>query len=236
MDLDRPFLPISDLQQPYTHPKAFEFIKYLKRHFKVPDENMMCVGDEVDQFWGSMHPKSPNANLTATQELKRTIEVMKEWYSEFPKMKLAVSNHGLRWIKKASMAEIPSELMRTYQEVIEAPLGWEWKTEWFVPTKHPWRMLHGMGYSGANGTRNMMKDYGMSVLHGHLHSYAQVVFERYGNTDQDRVFRWGCNSGCLIDVDQFAFDYEKWNRSKPCVGTAMVFNKGSTPVWFPIEE
>lgn len=197
---------------------------------------MMHVGDELDQFHGGMYEKGSEYELTPKQELKAAKEILKEWYATFPKMKLAISNHGLRWIKKAAHAEIPSQLLRDYRQVIEAPEGWQWREEWIIPTKHRFRMIHGMGYSGRNGARNAAIDAGMSTVIGHLHSFAGIDYINTQITDPYAFPMWAFNTGCLIDPESFAYSYGKYNRQKPCLGVGIIFNEGSTPLWVPYRE
>lgn len=218
----------SDAQIPFDAEKSIDFLVYVKNFFKVSNENIYSVGDETDQFHASTHPKGGNYGLTPGQELKAAKERLKEYYAVFPKMKLCTSNHGLRWVRKASHAEIPSEVLKDYQDLIEAPRGWEWKDFWIIKEKHPFMVIHGMGYSGEAGTKNLVMDKRMSVVHGHLHSHAQI---RYFNNGLQTV--WGMNVGCLIDPEMFAFDYGKWNRHQPCLGVGVVINNGTTPIWLP---
>ena len=221
---------ISDTQEPFGALHAVKFIKYVKKYFKVSDENMYHVGDEADSFHGSAHPKGGDYTMTPKGELKACKERLKEYYDAFPKMKLAISNHGMRWVRKAAHAEIPSELIREYKDIIDAPKGWEWKDHWIVPAKKKFMVIHGMGYSGQGATRQMVLDKRMSVVHGHLHSNAQIV---YLNNGHDMVF--GMNVGALIDEEAFAFSYGKWSRAKSCLGIGVVINNGTTPIWLPYD-
>lgn len=228
--MNRPYLIVPDLQIPFEHENALKFCLSLKRHYRVPDENIYCVGDETDQHHGGLYPKNPNALHSPLGELNATRQKLREWYAAFPEMKLATSNHGLRWLKKASAAEIPAQLMRTYREVIDAPPGWRWQDAWVVKDRHPFRIIHGLGYSGMNGHRNAAIDGGISTVIGHLHAHAGISYVR-----TEGLSIWGMNAGCLVDVAAYAFDYGKWSRFKPALAAAMVFNGGSTPVLFPLD-
>jgi hypothetical protein len=223
-----PLLFCPDTQKPYHAKHALEFVSYIKKHYKIPDENMYHCGDEIDAMHGGAWPKGADYPHTPNQELQEAIDELKRWYSAFPKMKLAISNHGLRWARKASGAEIPSRLMREYREVIEAPPGWIWQEEWIIPTKHPIRLIHGQGYGGINGHRNAAIDAGMNTVIGHLHSAAAIS---YITTSRMKI--WAMNAGSLIDPDAYAFEYGKYNRLKPGLGVGVVLNKGSTPIWIP---
>lgn len=224
------WLIVSDTQKPYEAEKALSLCLYVKKHFKIPDENCLHAGDELDAFHGGLYPKGTEYTHTPSGEIAIAKQKMKEWYAAFPKMKVAISNHGLRWLKKATAAEIPSELLRQYREVFEAPIGWQWKEEWIIDCKHPWRLIHGMGYSGKDGARNAALDSGMSTAIGHLHSHAGIS---YIKTQGRKETIWGFNVGSLIDIESFAFKYGKYSRAQPCLGIGVVLEDGKMPIWVP---
>ena len=233
MDKKRPILFISDLQIPFEHEKSLKFCTHLKNHFKIPDENVLNVGDETDCYHGGAWPKNPDGTLSAHGELAASREKLKEWAKEFPLMKLAISNHGLRWVRKAMGAEIPSQLLRSYEQIFEMPEGWKWQYEWrFNDLKYPFRMIHGYEYSGKDGARNAAMDSKISTVIGHIHCHAGISHIKMLGMEQ-RIF--GFNVGSLIDVDQYAFEYEKKNRVKPVLGAGVLFDEGKTPVWMPLE-
>jgi hypothetical protein len=232
MDAKKPFLVIPDLQIPYENPKALKFCAYLKKHYKVPDENVLNAGDESDQFHGSSYDKDPDEPLSPVDEISITRERFKEWAGVFPIMKLAISNHGLRWLRKAVGAQIPSQVIRSYQDLFQTPPGWSWREEWrFSQLRHPFRMIHGMGYSGVNAHRNAVMDSGMSTVIGHLHSYAAVSHIQMLGGER----MWGMNAGCLINPGAIAFKYGKYNRPQPILGAGLIFNEGAAPIFIPLE-
>lgn len=231
LDSGRPQLLISDTQEPFAHPRALEFCKYLKKHYKIPDNNIIHLGDEGDLYHASAYPKDPDAGLSAIGELKKLQDKIAQWSDVFPIMKLCISNHGIRWHSKAAQAQIPSELIKSYRDILKAPSTWQWRDQWvFGELPHPYGVSHGQGYSGVNGHRNAAIDQGMSWAIGHLHAFAAISYIR---TNGNKI--WAANGGCLIDESSFAFAYGKHNRNKPCLGTLVIFNGGSTPVWFPLE-
>lgn len=226
------YLVISDLQIPFEAAGALSFCKRLQKEFRIPEDNILCVGDETDQYFGGLWKKSPEAKHTPESEISETIEKLKEWYSSFPKMKLAISNHGTRWARKAFFAEIPSQLIREYREVLQAPKSWIWQQSWlFKNIKHPFRMIHGMGYSGKDGHRNAAMDAGISTIIGHLHSFAAID---YIVTDHLNI--WAANSGSLINFETYAFEYAREARHKPTIGTSVILDSGRMPIWVPYED
>jgi len=233
------YLIISDLQMPFhlmgntQKDDALKFCSHLKAHYNIPDNNVYNVGDEVDQYWGSQYAKDPNALHTPASELQETIDMLKHWYSEFPQMKLCTSNHGIRWMKKASEAGIPSELVRDYKDILEAPKGWRWKDEWIVKaSKHRFRVIHGHGYSGVHGAKNAAVDSGISTAIGHIHSHAATGYVCSRGRDEQI---WYMNTACLIDNDAYAFAYNKIQRNMPVIGVGVVVDGGRIPIFHPME-
>lgn len=231
------YLIISDLQIPFEAEFALEFCKYLKRHYNVADDNVLGIGDEVDQYFGSLYQKDCNALLTPTSEIGISIEKLKMWTKTFPKMRVCMSNHGMRWAKKAAEAEIPYQMLRMYQDVLQIPKTWRYKLEWIINTKHKFRIIHGMGYSGQNGHINAAMDSGMSTAIGHLHAHMGIAHLRKGISNRYAPAQkiWGMNTGCLIDTESFAFHYGKDNRNKPALGASVVVNSGATPIVVPYD-
>lgn len=231
MDIEKPFLLIPDLQIPFENPKALYFCSYLKRHYSIPDENCICLGDETDQVNFSQYTRDPNGYHTAGSEIKASRIILKEWVSVFPKMMVNISNHGMRIWRKASAAEIPSEVIRTYHEIFDLPQEWVFKDRWEIPTKKPFQTIHGMEISGKHSARQAAELFGVSTCFGHLHSSAGIAYVNNGIKD---IF--GFNVGCLISPDEYAFQYGKYSRYKPNLGAGIIFNKGSTPIFFPLDS
>lgn len=230
MDLSKPFLIISDLQIPFEHEKALKFCSYLRDHYSIPNANILNVGDEVDNLAGGLYPKDPDAIHSARGELREAKLKIQEWSLAFPQMKVCISNHGMRWIKKAAAAEIPEQMMRAYQDVLEIPVNWSYAYKWHIPTKHPFQIIHGMELSGKTPYRQAAEMFTISTAFGHLHSSAGVSY-----VETLQGMRWGFNTGCLIDREAYAFKYAKGHRYMANCGVGVIFNEGLTPLWIPIE-
>lgn len=224
------FIFISDLQIPFEHSKALQHCKYLKRHYRVPDENCYCVGDEIDAFWGGMYKKTPDALHTPTGEIKAAREHLKPWYDAFPELKIAESNHGTRWLRKALDAEIPSELLRKNKEMLDSPPGWVWKKHWKINSKFPMLAEHGDDYGGQTPHVAAASANGVSTILGHHHSLAGIEFIKTNGMDI-----WGAVIGCLIDFEAYAFEYARKYKRKPVLGALVVLWSGRFPIFVPIE-
>lgn len=217
------------MQLPFENPKALSFCAHLKNHFKIPDENCICVGDETDQYFAGLYKRSPDADHTANTEIASANYRLEQWYAAFPKMKVCISNHATRWAKKAFEADIPEQVLRPYRELIKAPDGWQWAKYWDIETANRFRVIHGMGYSGMNGHRTAALDLGLSVVMGHLHAHAGTATIQVEGSK-----RWGMNVGCLIEPEAYAFHYGKDCRFKPTLGTGVVLDNGRVPFWIPL--
>ena len=117
-------LVIPDLQVPYEHPDALAFVEEVQSCY-YPDQ-IVCIGDEVDQMALSRFDPDPDGD-GAGPELLKALKKMDKWYAAFPEVKVCTSNHTGRIQKKAFHAGIPEAYMRTVNEWMEAPEGWEWK-------------------------------------------------------------------------------------------------------------
>lgn len=232
MDLKKPVLLISDLQIPFEHKKALAFCTYLKKHYKIPNENVINMGDETDGYNASDYPKDPDAEHSAVNELAITRERLRQWVEVFPQKKVCVSNHGLRWIRKATGAQIPSQIIRSYHEIFGLPESWEYREEWvFSQFKHPFRCIHGMGYSGRNGAMNAALDAQISTAIGHLSSFPSIdIIHKMGSRRM-----WSFNTGGLFDDSAIAFKYGKYMRNRSSPGAGVLLNEGSMPIWIPLE-
>lgn len=209
MDIKKNFLFIPDLQIPFENSQALSFCQKLKKEYRVPSENVLCAGDETDQYFGSLYKLDVNAHLTATAEINQTLNALKEWYAVFPEMKLCISNHGTRWQRKALDCGIPSVLMRKYEEWLQAPSGWQWRKKWHVKTKYPFITEHGDDWGGTEPHVKAALYNGMSTIIGHHHSKSCI--KHFVTSEREY---WAAVSGALIDFDAFAFNYARSHALK----------------------
>lgn len=223
---------ISDTQIPFEAAGALPFIKAVQREFNIPKDAIYHVGDEVDFYYAGMWDKDPDALHTANSELKETRDKLKQWFKAFPQLKLATSNHGLRWNRKANKAGIPNQIVRTHQDILGSPSGWIWKDAWHIKmARAPVYMFHGCGYGGTYAYRQAAIDKGMNVIFGHLHANAGIA-----HVVTDNKERWGCNVGCLVDDKAYAFKYGRDFKFKPWIGVGVVIDGGLTPLLIPYER
>lgn len=204
-------LAIPDLHLPFAHPDAFRFLADLKEEFQ-PDV-VVCLGDEVDFAALSFHDRDPDM-AGPRHELESALEQLGELYKIFPDVLCATSNHTSRGFRVAYKAGLPSQMLRGYAEFLQAPPGWSWHDRIVI---NDCLYIHGDAASGPAGTRKLVSENRMSVVHGHFHSNAGV---QYSASPFRQVF--GCNAGCLIDLTAIAFRYGNKYASKGTLGAAII--------------
>lgn len=217
-------LCISDLQCPAEHRDALDFVKHVdKIWFPTRERFVVNLGDEVDQHTLGKWPANPNGR-SGSDELKEARLRLSYWFEAFPKTFVCTSNHTYRAWKKAFLSGIPSEFMRSVGEVYGAPVGWIWKDKWI---QEGITFEHGENVSGPTAALNAaIQNQGPTVI-GHQHSHGGVTWRA-----SETGLLWGLNTGCLIDVDQYNFDYGKNLRIKPTLGMGVI--KNGVPYFVPM--
>lgn len=202
---------IPDLHCPFMHRDAAAFIRACVAKYK-PTVTIFA-GDELDQHAISDHATDPNG-FGPGHELTAGLKQLEEIYAIFPEALVCESNHGQRPFKRAYKAGLPSQYLKTYAEFMEAPQGWVWDAEFEIDGVV---YTHGEGATGANGALQLAIRMGKSQAVGHWHGNAGASYFYNGNT-----LLFGLYSGCLIDVDSYAFRYGKHFKLKPILGLSII--------------
>lgn len=217
-------LCISDLQCPAEHQDALAFVKCVdKTFFPNGDRYVVCLGDEADQHTLGKWPSNPDGR-SGGDELKEARHRLSYWFDAFPKVYVCTSNHTYRAWKKAALSGIPSEFMKSVAEVYGAPPGWVWRDKWVA---NGICFEHGENVSGPTAALNAAIQNQMPTVIGHQHSHAGVIYRT-----SEASYLWGMNTGCLIDVSHYCFDYGKNIRIKPTLGTGVIVN--GVPFFIPM--
>lgn len=227
--MERNALIVPDLQIPFEHPNALKFFARLKKFYRVDDELVFNVGDELDKQWAGLYKSDPDALYTPKTEIRESIDRLKAWYEVFPKMKLAESNHGTRDLRKAFEAGIPRQMLAKYSAIIESPPGWQWKKHWKADTKHPFVVEHGDDYGGQMPHVQAAIHNGCSTAIGHHHAIAGVEYIKTNGFSA-----WAAAGGSAIDFESYAFNYARSARRKPQIGGLVVLNEGLFAIWIPL--
>lgn len=181
------------------------------------------MGDEVDQHTLSNWTANPNGR-SAGDEFKEACLRLKAWYAAFPKVFVCVSNHTYRVYKRAAEVGIPEGFLKTIGQAYDAPQGWQWRDRWY---QEGVCFEHGEAVSGQLAAIRAATLNRVPTVIGHQHANGGVI---YSASFQDVI--WGLNTGCLIDVEQYAFDYSKNIRNKPTLGCGVI--KNGIPYFVPM--
>lgn len=214
-------LHIGDLHLPFTHPKYLSFCK--KQYKKWGCDKVVFAGDILDHHAISYHEADVNG-LSAGGELKAARRMIRPWVKAFPKAKVTLGNHDILPKRKAATFGLPKEMIRELSEIYDTP-GWDWGLEFIVDNV---LYIHGKK-CGKNAALDTAMAERMSIAQGHSHSWAGT---QWTTSTKDRLF--GLNSGCGIDVDLYAFEYQKKFSVRPVLGCGVVIN-GVQPIFIPME-
>lgn len=206
---------ISDLQLPFQHPDAFDFLREIKRKFQ-PDR-VFNVGDLIDQYGFTFFDKDPSMP-SVVDEMDQVRQAVNELSEIFPKQKICLGNHDMRIFRQAEKAGIPRQYVKDLNHIIGAPVGWEWRDKWVIefPNKECAVMVHNCGNRDA--TKGVHR-YGYSVIQGHYDTVSEVKY--ISNLDK---LMFGMTVGSLINKRAKAFAYNKLHIQRPILSAGVVLN------------
>lgn len=216
-------LVIPDLQAPFHHPDALDFLIHVKN--MVGANKVVCIGDSLDMHWASRFTVDPDG-YSPTEEHSRGMEFMREFYKAFPEGFEVDSNHNDRLHKKLFDAGIPRQWWPTHRELLKAPAGWE-----FGECVEIDGVLYEHGHKlpgGMYGAKRGAKELTQSVVMGHHHAHAMIAYVAVRN----KMF-FGMNVGCLIDEKSYAFNYARARVNRPTLCCGVVAN--GIPMLFPMK-
>ncbi len=202
-----------DLHLPFQHKHAFKFLAAVKAKYKP--NKVVCLGDEIDGHAISMHNHSPDL-ASPSRELEMVLSAIKVLYKIFPVVDLVESNHGSLYYRRAAANGLPSKVIRSYNEILEAPKTWKWSPDLVVYSgDKPIYVCHAQSSDVLRNSKNRSMNY----IQGHHHSKFEIRY--WANS---LGLYWGVTSGCLIDYRSLAFEYGRTMLDKPILGCTIVKN------------
>ena len=215
-------LVIPDQHFPFNHPDIISFLKAVAKKYK-PDK-VINLGDEVDLHAFSFHEKHPDL-MSPGDELKTAINRLKPLYELFPEVDVCESNHGSLVYRRGKFAGLPRNVIKSYNEILEAPKGWKWHHEIEIlgGDGEPILFCHGLSADALKNSKNKS----MRFVQGHHHSKFEI---RYWANSQKLY--WGMSVGCLIDYKSLAYEYARLVLDKPIIGCAVILN--GYPILIPM--
>lgn len=218
-------LAIPDLHVPFNHKDAFRFLSAVKRKYR-PNE-VINLGDLEDWHSISMHDHDPDG-LSPGMELQALRKGVKPLFKLFPHMKICTSNHGSLPLRRAFKFGFPSELIKSYKDILEMPKTWQIADNWEVDGVV---YEHGEAFGGASGAIKSANANMQSTVIGHIHAFAGI---QYSANSKHLIF--GFNAGCLIDRHKYAFAYGKKIKAKPILGCGIIIDGVPTFIPFKMDK
>lgn len=214
-------LAIPDMQIPFHHKDAFNFLEYIKN--KVKPTKIVCIGDSIDSHALSDYISNPDG-MSAGHEHKSALEYLKEFYQIFPKGIEVDSNHNNRIFRRACKSGIPKVFLKSYKEFMQAPKQWDFLQHIIIDNI---MYEHGDSVSGQVAARTAALGNMRSTVIGHHHNSAGITY-----VANREVMLFGMNVGCLIDNEAYAFEYNKRNKTQPTLACGVI-DKG-VPILYPM--
>jgi hypothetical protein len=214
---------ISDTHSPYQHKDTLKFLEAIKWEYDI--KIAKHVGDVVDNHFSSFHPIE-YGTLSAKDEHLQAKKFVQALHELFPIMTISLGNHCIMSSRKAKMADIPLDHLKSYNDMYEID-GWKWvdKDYFKVDKYNNCLMVHAM----SKGTLNNAKTHSHHSVQGHYHGTFGI--EYFADTE---VLRWSMTVGCLIDTDNPAFNYSRgYTNNKPIIGCGLLID--NLPVLQPMQ-
>jgi len=212
-------LVIGDSHEPFCKEGYLEFCREIQEKYKCGV--VVNIGDEIDNCAISQYAKDPDG-LSAGSEADLALNKIKRWYQTFPIVDVCIGNHSNRMFRLAHEAGIPKRMLKTYEQLWEAPKGWKWRESIDIHGVH---YTHGSGMSGSSGALKKATQLRKSCVIGHIHTEVGI---QYNVSAIDSLF--GMQVGCGIDDKKYAFHYAKDNLKKSIISCGVVLNKGKLPI------
>lgn len=216
-------LAFGDTHLPFIRGGAIKFLREVKKEYKC--DTIVNVGDMFDLHRISRHLPNPDA-MGAKEEYLEGIEIAKELYTTFPKVKVCVGNHDSRYYKQAAEKYFPSIMLPKYNDWTKSPTGWDWKLQHIVDDV---LYIHGTASKGGEFPHvQLAKQARMSLVMGHAHTVAGI---HYMASDNDLIFAMAL--GCMMDSKSYAATYAEELIKKPIVSCGVIID-GTLPILIPM--
>lgn len=206
------YLFIGDTHLPYEHPKYLAHCCRIRDLIK-PDK-VYHVGDVYDFHASSFHDSDPDL-FSAGKELEMAKKHVERWYKEFPQLSAVIGNHDAIPARKAFAAGLSNNAVANLNEIF-GTTKWKWQDEYIIQggRHHYWLKHSWPGKTISDGGTG-----GYSVIAGHVHSKAQIVWSQF-----PRHSTFSLQVGCGVNSKLAAFRYAKQDRRMSIMSCASIVN------------
>jgi predicted phosphodiesterase len=214
-------LIIGDIHIPYERKGYLRFCAKVRDKYKC--DKIICIGDEIDSSAVSFHAHDPEG-LSVLDEWKLAKKRLAAWGREFGHVDVVSGNHQRRVARVAAGAGIPENFLKAMPDLYDLP-KWKWALEYEYDGV---TYTHGDGFGGTYPYANAAQRLGKSVVIGHCHSRAGIVW--FANKQS---IYFGMGVGCGVDDKAIAFRYCQNRLMRSMIGCGVVLD--GLPVWIPME-
>jgi hypothetical protein len=199
------------LHAPFQHRDSIPFLLSVKEKFKI--KRAICTGDEADKHSENFHTHDPDL-LSSGSELEETINHFKYLRQIFPKLELTHSNHGSMILRKMKHSGLSSRYLKNLSEIYETP-GWTWNDNIIIKMNNGKEIE--FRHQFEKDVKMAANRHGKCVVQSHFHTDFQI---RY--TSNSSKANWGASTGCLLDNESMAFEYNKTQKEEPVLGCLVI--------------
>lgn len=223
---NRRILVISDTHYPFSHPDTMPFLVALNNKYSFT--RIIHIGDEVDLHSVSFHEHDPDLPGPG-HELQLAIEQLLPLYRLFPVVDVLESNHGALFKRKVKASGLPERILKSSRDILMAPKGWNWHEELLV------RLPNGLDvmffHSKGTDSVKISKQLGMCTVNGHHHT--QFSINKWATPNGTK---WAMVVGCLIDITQRAYSYQRNAILKPVIGCGVIVDSVPKLELMPLDK
>lgn len=217
-------LIFGDNHLPYQHKGMLKFLSDVSDIYKPT--RVICNGDLVDNHNISYHEKEVEI-MGFCQELNQAKAFIQGVFELFPVLEIVKGNHDLLFLRKMKSAQLPTSLLRSFNEIYEVPETWSWvdNIELITPLGQKVVFEHGIS------TRALLAAKEKSCCFVQSHYHSKMSIEYFGDT---LLPNWALQLGCLIDSESMAMAYGKTTRERPKIGIGLIVY--GYPMLFPMPQ
>ena len=204
---------IGDVHAPYDHPNYAQFCYDTFEKHGVG--HVVAIGDISDNHAISRHMTETCA-MSPEEEYKKTLEHVRKYTEMFPIVDLCIGNHDKIPSRQVATLGIPDVFLKSFSALWELPDTWNIVEDIIINGVY---YFHGTGSTGKTPAFNRALNNRMSTVQGHAHSAFGVT---YHANSMNIVF--GCDTGCGILSEAYAFEYGKPFPKKPVLGCSVIYS------------
>lgn len=207
---------------PFEHPKYLDFLLDIKDRVKCG--TVVCLGDFVDNHSLSFHHDIDPNGCSPADEINEARKHAQKWYKAFPELLYSFGNHCKRVDLKARHVGLPEDVFKPFRDIWGLPKGWK---DAYSHEIDGVRYIHGTGFTDSEKCAVVNRQ---STVMAHIHHNLKSGFMA---SAKDRILHMSV--GCGIDINRYAFEYNRDFARRPLLGCGIVSDRGRYVQVFPME-